>query len=270
VGVPVRRLACAIAAAASAAVLGACGGAANSTSTTPGSNAAIPTTSGALAGRLSTVAASFQRGVAAWHADGNPRGAPPDGVTSPALYLQRTVDLLARQPGLEAATSRRLSPRLAGEIKALSTARRDLHRLSAGWPTHRVVTGPPDPVGELLRSYRAASGRFGVRWQVLASVNLVESAFGRVRNPSVAGARGPMQFMPATWRTYGLGGDVNDPRDAILAAANLLHHAGAPTSYARALYAYNPSPHYVDAVQRYARVMSRDRNAVYLLYSWRP
>jgi membrane-bound lytic murein transglycosylase B len=97
----------------------------------------------------------------------------------------------------------------------------------------------------------------------------VESAFGRVRSASVAGAQGPMQFIPATWRTYGLGGDVNDPHDAILGAANLLSQAGAPASYARALYAYNPSPLYVDAVQRYARVLAQDRDAVYFLYCWR-
>jgi membrane-bound lytic murein transglycosylase B len=31
-----------------------------------------------------------------------------------------------------------------------------------------------------------------------------------------------MQFESATWRAYGLGGDVYDEHDAILAAANLL------------------------------------------------
>ena len=36
-----------------------------------------------------------------------------------------------------------------------------------------------------------------------------------------------MQFMPATWRAYGLGGDVHDPRDAILGAANYLRASGA-------------------------------------------
>jgi len=27
-----------------------------------------------------------------------------------------------------------------------------------------------------------------------------------------------MQFLPSTWRAYGLGGDIEDPHDAILAA----------------------------------------------------
>jgi membrane-bound lytic murein transglycosylase B len=33
--------------------------------------------------------------------------------------------------------------------------------------------------------------------------------------------------MPATWRAYGLGGDIQDPRDAILGAANYLRANGA-------------------------------------------
>jgi membrane-bound lytic murein transglycosylase B len=176
--------------------------------------------------------------------------------------------LLSRRPRLAAATIRRLSPRLARETRELTVALRDLHRLSAGWPAHQVRIGPPSPLAELLSYYRAAQMRFGVGWNVLAAINLVESAFGRARSESVAGAQGPMQFVPATWRVYGLGGDIRDPHDAILGAANLLHHAGAPGSYSRALYAYNPSRLYVDAVRRYARLIARDRDAVYLLYSW--
>jgi membrane-bound lytic murein transglycosylase B len=77
-----------------------------------------------------------------------------------------------------------------------------------------------------------------------------------------------MQFIPATWRRYGLGGNVYDPHDAIIGAANFLHRSGAPESYGKALYAYNPSLLYVDAVQHYARLIGRDHDALYLLYSW--
>ena len=77
-----------------------------------------------------------------------------------------------------------------------------------------------------------------------------------------------MQFMPATWAAYGMGGDVRDPRDAILGAANYLRASGAPRDYARALYAYNPSPLYVRAVRSYARVMARRPHAFYELYAW--
>jgi membrane-bound lytic murein transglycosylase B len=103
---------------------------------------------------------------------------------------------------------------------------------------------------------------------VLAAVNFVESKFGKLRSASAAGAQGPMQFMPATWRRYGLGGDVYDARDAILGAANYLHASGAPRNLRRALHAYNPSPSYVDAVLRYARSMRSDRVTFYALYNW--
>jgi membrane-bound lytic murein transglycosylase B len=103
---------------------------------------------------------------------------------------------------------------------------------------------------------------------VLAAVNFIESAFGRLRNESTAGARGPMQFMPATWRAYGLGGDIEDPGDAILGAAHYLRANGAPRSYRRALLAYNHSAHYVDAILRFAQRMRRDPRSFYAYYSW--
>ena len=76
-----------------------------------------------------------------------------------------------------------------------------------------------------------------------------------------------MQFMPGTWRMYGLGGNVHDPRDAILGAANYLQASGARRSIRRALFAYNPSRLYVDAVLRYARQIGGDRHVLYELYS---
>jgi len=77
-----------------------------------------------------------------------------------------------------------------------------------------------------------------------------------------------MQFMPATWDAYGLGGDVRDPRDAILGAGNYLHASGAPGDERAALFAYNPSRHYVSAITRYARITRRDRRAFHELYAW--
>ena len=99
-------------------------------------------------------------------------------------------------------------------------------------------------------------------------MNFVESAFGRLRNESTAGAQGPMQFIPSTWRAYGMGGDIHDPHDAILGAANYLHASGARGDYRGALHAYNPSSAYVDAVLRYARRMRRSSDTFYALYSW--
>jgi membrane-bound lytic murein transglycosylase B len=272
---PVRPSAIAIALAVAAGVAGlaGCGGGGSSADTSaraapPPPSATLPTTPRALAGRLSAADAELRRAIHAWRADGQPaKGAPPREVTRRALYVQRGLRQLSRRPGLRAATIHRLPARLTHEARELTAAMGDLRRLSAGWPAHRVRTGAAEPLGRLLAYYRAAQRRFAVGWHVLAAVNLVESAFGRARSDSVAGARGPMQFMPSTWRTYGLGGDVRDPHDAILGAANLLRQAGAPGSYARALYAYNPSPLYVDAVRRYARLIAGDGDAVFFLYA---
>jgi membrane-bound lytic murein transglycosylase B len=132
-----------------------------------------------------------------------------------------------------------------------------------------IRLGPAAPAGVLKRYYREAQRRSHVGWRLLAAVNLVESAFGRLRNDSVAGAQGPMQFMPATWRTYGRG-DVRDPHAAILAAGRFLHAAGAPRRERAALYRYNPSPLYVGAVERYAGRMRRDPLAFYAYYAWPP
>jgi membrane-bound lytic murein transglycosylase B len=185
-----------------------------------------------------------------------------------AVDLQRALRTLSRHPGLARDTTRLLAPRLARESRSIVIAIRELRRLAAGWPPHRIRVGPAEPLGRLRGHYRRAQRRFGVGWHVLAAVNFVESQFGRLRNDSVSGAQGPMQFMPATWRAYGMGGDIQDPHDAILGAANMLRADGAPSSYSRALYRYNPSPLYVDAVRRYARLIVTDQRALTFLYLW--
>jgi membrane-bound lytic murein transglycosylase B len=120
----------------------------------------------------------------------------------------------------------------------------------------------------LRGAYAAASQRFGISWDVLGAINFVESAFGRVRSASEAGARGPMQFLPSTWRRYGLGGNIEDAGDAILGAANYLRASGAPGDLRGALFAYNHSRDYVSAVLRLARRMRRDERAFLALYAW--
>jgi len=139
-------------------------------------------------------------------------------------------------------------------------------------PTTRPIssfrTGRAEPPERLLAYYREAQRRFGVGWHVLAAINFVETGFNKIRSSSSAGAQGPMQFLPSTWRAYGLGGSVHDPHDAILGAANYLRANGAPRDYSRALYAYNPSGLYVDAVLAYARQIRRDLRAFHAFYNW--
>jgi membrane-bound lytic murein transglycosylase B len=144
----------------------------------------------------------------------------------------------------------------------------DLKRLApAHPPKRRWKVGPALPAGRLLALYKASERRYGVAWHVLAAVNFVESDFNKLQSESIVGAQGPMQFMPATWQSYGRG-DVHDPRDAIPAAARFLRAAGAPASYSRALYRYNPSQLYVDAVLRYAQRIQRSRRAFLSYYAW--
>jgi hypothetical protein len=235
----------------------------------PAANAAIPRTPGALARRLTNTQRALDDAIDTWREHGDPaRGAPPEEVTLYALDQQRIHILLSARQRLASDVLARLPGRIAAHARASIRARRMLGRLSTPQPLSRFATGPARPAGRLLSFYREAQKRFGVSWRVLAAVNLVESAFGRMRNHSTAGAQGPMQFIPATWAAYGMGGNIRDPHDAILGAANYLHANGAPRDYSAALYHYNPSSLYVDAVLAYADRIRRDARNFFSYYAW--
>jgi membrane-bound lytic murein transglycosylase B len=231
----------------------------------PSPHAPIPREPAALARALVSTKTELVRGIDAWRASGESR--TPDEVTLDALYDQRIELLLAGRQGLARTTLQRVSPGVAAVVRTNLIAKRELWRLTPRTRRRRFRTGPALPPATLLRYYREGQRRFGVPWNLLAAVNFVESAFNKLRNESAAGAQGPMQFMPATWRAYGLGGDVHDPHDAILGAANYLHANGAPRNVPRALLRYNPSPLYVDAVLRYAARIRANRRAFYEYYA---
>ena len=106
------------------------------------------------------------------------------------------------------------------------------------------------------RLYKKAAKKYGFAkdWYVLAAVGWVESRDGRNMGPSSAGAMGPMQFLPSTWKTAGVDGNgdgkanIMDPRDAIPAAAAYLKEGGAPRDWYAALYTYNHADWYVREV----------------------
>jgi membrane-bound lytic murein transglycosylase B len=231
----------------------------------PGPRAPIPRDPAALARALVSTKAELAGAVDAWRANGESR--PPDEVTLDALYVQRIELLLAARPGLAQATLERVPPNVAAVMRTNLIAKRDLWRLTPRTHRRRFRTGPALAPATLVRYYRQGQRRFGVSWNLLAAVNFVESAFNKLRNESATGAQGPMQFMPATWRAYGLRGNVHDPHDAIIGAANYLHANGAPRNVPRALFRYNPSPLYVDAVQRYAARIRADRRIFYEYYA---
>ncbi|MEQ1569708.1 MAG: lytic transglycosylase domain-containing protein, partial [Myxococcota bacterium] len=133
-------------------------------------------------------------------------------------------------------------------------------------PDWRIV--PARPIGELKGFYEASAARHGVPWTALASVHLNETRTGRLRGTSPAGAKGPMQFMPATWAEFGLGGDIEKEQDAIEGAANYLAKSGWATDKRKAIWAYNHSDHYINAILAFMEVMDAEPAAHRGLWGW--
>ncbi len=179
---------------------------------------------------------------------------------------QVVIRSLARRGNLAAAVVR-LAPGERDDV----AVRRDVDKLSAESPPQvgGVSVGRTRHAGRLLSFYREGQRRFGIRWELLAAINFVESDFGRARTTAKADAQGPMQFEPATWRAYGMGGDVNDSHDAILAAANLLAANGGRMNERAALRHYNLSPLYWDAVLHLAHRMATVPFAFREYYAWK-
>jgi murein DD-endopeptidase MepM/ murein hydrolase activator NlpD len=127
----------------------------------------------------------------------------------------------------------------------------------AGMP---VVDGIADGTMQL---YVKAARTCNMPWQILAGVGRVETNHGVSNAPGVkdgenfAGAKGPMQFMQATWNKYGLDAnhdgtaDIYDQTDAIYSAASYLcaNGAGANDGIDNALFHYNHSDAYVQLVR---------------------
>jgi hypothetical protein len=139
-------------------------------------------------------------------------------------------------------------------------------------PTLTVADFGPAPIGVpnfvidqfsippfLLPIYQACGTQYGIPWEVLAGINRIETAFGTNLNVSTAGAVGWMQFMPSTWKMYGVDAnndgrrDPYNPVDAICAAARYLKAAGGDQDLRQGIFAYNHADWYVDEVLLYAK-----------------
>jgi hypothetical protein len=134
-------------------------------------------------------------------------------------------------------------------------------------PTFSLALPGPAPIGVpnffidkfrippfLLPIYQAAGIQYGVRWELLAAINEIETDYGRNLNVSTAGAVGWMQFLPSTWKLWGVDAnhdgkkDPYNPVDAIFSAARYLKAAGASQDVRQAIFAYNHAGWYVDSV----------------------
>ncbi|HCB05705.1 MAG TPA: lytic transglycosylase [Nocardioides bacterium] len=199
--------------------------------------------------------------------------APPRALVRAARQQQLVYRELGTRSRWDTAVLAGVPAALRPQVRANVASRREFRALHGNdladtLPAWRIVA--PAPAEELLRYYRRGEQSYGIGWEYLAAINLVETAMGRIRGTSVAGAQGPMQFLPSTWAKWGRGGDIEDPRDAIQAAARYLAHDGGarPERLAGALFRYNNSLHYVRGVTHLAEVMEHDPRAFYGYYHW--
>ena len=198
--------------------------------------------------------------------------------SSPAAVLmaaarrqQAAYRALGRHPEWDPIARPRIPPPLLETYDRNVDARRRLTAMSKGYaqttlPAWRI--DPPPPADELLGYYREAESASGVGWTCLAAINLIETGFARVSGVSSAGAQGPMQFLPSTFAAYGKGGDILSPHDSIMAAGRYLADHGFPDNRDYALYRYNNSNQYVQAVNDYASVLAADPAALAGYHRW--
>jgi hypothetical protein len=143
-------------------------------------------------------------------------------------------------------------------------------------PTTTIAPFGPAPIGVpnfvidsfeippfLLPIYQACGTEYGIPWEVLASINKIESGFGTNMGPSSAGAIGWMQFLPSSWEAFGLDAngdgrkDPYNPVDAICSAAHYLKLGGGSGDLYNAIYSYNHADWYVQEVLGYARAYGK-------------
>lgn len=117
-----------------------------------------------------------------------------------------------------------------------------------------------DIPAEMLHLYIEAASTFEIPTSILAAIGKVECDHNRnpaCGRPNVAGAEGPMQFLPTTfvgysWASGSSNPSPSEPRDAVFAAAAMLEANGINLDERSAIFSYNHSNEYVDTVLGWA------------------
>jgi len=188
-----------------------------------------------------------------------------------ARRQQAAYRALGRHPEWDTIARSQVPPSLLDVYDRNINARRQLTALGESdvkdtLPAWRIV--PPAPADELLGYYRQAEAATGVGWNYLAAIHLIETGLGRIAGTSSAGAQGPMQFLPSTFAEYGDGGDIHSLHDSIMAAGRHLAANGFAEDRDGAIFRYNNSNRYVQAVNDYAAVLTAHPAAFSGYHRW--
>lgn len=196
----------------------------------------------------------------------------PEGLREVGRAQQLAYRALARNPEWVADVLAAVPTEIREAVQTNVDADASLAALTGDGPLSDTLPNweirTPQPAATLRGFYDEAEAASGVPWAYLAAIHLVETRMGRIHGLSSAGAQGPMQFIPETWARWGEG-DINNDRDAILAAGRYLEASNFATNLDRAIFSYNNDERYVAAIKAYAAVMLANPLAYDGYYEWR-